>query len=78
VHRHAGRHRGKLFLEADEANGRAISLEPRGPATWAPASVAGVFVGLIEGSRVQILNGTRYGSGIYGGDVPLQDSRAGS
>jgi hypothetical protein len=72
VHRHAIRHGGKLFLEANEADHRAVRLEPCGSPTWAPALLSGSFVGLIERGRVQILDGT-HGSGIYGGDEPLQD-----
>jgi hypothetical protein len=71
MHRDAIGHRGKLLLEANEANRRAIRLEPRGSAAWAPASSAGVLISCVEGGREQILD--RHSGGIYGDQELLQD-----
>jgi hypothetical protein len=73
MHCRAGRNRGKLLLEANEADHRAIRLEPCGSAAWAPPSLAGSLIGCIKGRRVQILNCARHSGGIYGGHELLQD-----
>jgi hypothetical protein len=72
MHDHTLRHGRKLFSKANETDHRAVVFEPRGSAAWAPPSFSGGLIGVIEGSRKQILNGT-HGSGIYCGDGLLQD-----
>jgi hypothetical protein len=56
MHLRASGDGGKLFLETDEANHRAVSFEPCSSPARTPTPVAGGLIGNGEGGGEQILD----------------------